>query len=78
MTEAVFINDSGEIAADGLTSGGDKHAALLIPCDEEHSDIEDCDYSTVDAITAASLPIPSTGNAAGWTGQTLPQPRGRH
>jgi probable HAF family extracellular repeat protein len=74
LREAVFINDRGEIAADGLTSNGDLHAVLLIPCDEDHSDIEGCDYSSSDGITARSRPSPLVGNAPGLT---PPQPAGR-
>jgi hypothetical protein len=44
-----FISDRGEIAAFGSPANGDMHALLLIPCDEEHPDVEGCDYSQVEA-----------------------------
>jgi probable HAF family extracellular repeat protein len=58
---AVFINDRGEISGDGYLPNGDVHAIVLIPCDENHTDVEGCDYDTVDVETAAQLnPAPIT------------------
>jgi probable HAF family extracellular repeat protein len=50
------VNDRGEIAGQGSDANGDLHAFLLIPCDEGHRDVEGCDYSLVDAATAAQRP----------------------
>jgi hypothetical protein len=49
LTLGNYINESGEITAAGLLSNGDNHAFLLIPCDDRHPGLEDCDYSLVDA-----------------------------
>ena len=45
------INDRGEIAGEGVDGNGNQHAFLLIPCDENHSDVEGCNYNPVDAVT---------------------------
>jgi probable HAF family extracellular repeat protein len=51
LVMATSINDHGEIGGQGVTSNGDNHAFLLIPCDDKHSDGEGCDYTPVDATT---------------------------
>jgi probable HAF family extracellular repeat protein len=53
----ITINERGEISGNGVPKGfptsGDQsthqHAFLLIPCDEDHADIEGCDYDAVEA-----------------------------
>ncbi len=54
LWNALYINDRGEIAAQGTLSNGDDHSFVLIPCDENHPGVESCDYSMVDAATAAA------------------------
>lgn len=49
-------NDHGEIAVEGMLPNGEMHAALLIPCDENHTDVEGCDHTLVD--TSASQVTP--------------------
>jgi hypothetical protein len=70
LTFAFFINDRGEIAAQGALSNGDTHAVVLIPCDEDHPSVEGCDNSMVDASEIASRPSPAVSDAAS---RTLPQ-----
>jgi probable HAF family extracellular repeat protein len=56
VTFPVSLNDRGEIAADGILPNGDVHAVVLIPCDENHSGVEGCDYEPVEVVAAAPVP----------------------
>jgi uncharacterized membrane protein len=58
LYEADQINDGGEILVQGVDASGNNHVVLLIPCDNNHPGIEGCDYSMVDASTAAQSPAP--------------------
>ena len=51
----MYINDRGEIAGTGVLPNGDVRAFLLIPCDENHPDVEGCDYSEVEVTTEAPV-----------------------
>ncbi len=60
LTYAVAINDRGEIAGFGVAQGvppenyeTEGHAYILIPCDEDHPNLEGCDYSRADADAQA-------------------------
>ncbi len=57
LVEAHQINDQGEIAVGAVDASGNNHAVLLVPCDENHPGVEGCDYSTVDAATAAAQSV---------------------
>jgi probable HAF family extracellular repeat protein len=58
VREGDFINDGGEIGGRAVLTNGDLHAVILIPCDEHHASVEGCDYSMVDAATAAKNAAP--------------------
>jgi len=66
LTFAININDRGEILAKSIPSDGNPYQdedlygnlVLLVPCDEKHPGVEGCDYSLVDAATAAQSPTP--------------------
>jgi probable HAF family extracellular repeat protein len=58
LYETGQINDRGEIAVNGSDMDGNNHAVLLIPCDQNHPGIADCDYSLVDASTAPQSTTP--------------------
>jgi probable HAF family extracellular repeat protein len=74
VTQAIDINDRGEIAARGVLFSNPliQRALLLIPCDENHAGVEGCDYSMVDAATAAQNSAPRYVPSAT---QRLPQSR---
>jgi len=57
LTFSETINDRGEIVGNALDSEGNQHAFLLIPCDENHPNIEGCDYNLV-AVAASDQPEP--------------------
>jgi probable HAF family extracellular repeat protein len=58
LTYATDINDRGEIAGEAITSNGDNHGFLLIPCDEHHPGVDGCDYSLVDPTAVAQVHAP--------------------
>jgi probable HAF family extracellular repeat protein len=61
LNNAAWINDRGEITGQANPPGSPNddsrilHAYVLIPCDENHPDIEGCDYSLVEATTSAQV-----------------------
>jgi probable HAF family extracellular repeat protein len=64
LTYATDINDRGEIAGERITSNGDNHGFLLIPCDENHPGVEGCDYSLVEASAAVPQTSPAVRDAS--------------
>jgi probable HAF family extracellular repeat protein len=63
------INDRGEIACAGLRANGEQHNCVLIPCDENHADVDGCDYTFVESAAAAApaLPAHDESSPATWS-----------
>jgi probable HAF family extracellular repeat protein len=59
VVSAVFINDRGEIACLGALANSIGHGCVLIPCDENHAEVEGCDYSFAESSSAAQVSTPS-------------------
>jgi len=55
LVYAYSINDRGEIAGNGWDANGNEHAFRLIPCDEEHPDLDGCDYDAMEGETEAAV-----------------------
>lgn len=67
----VYINDRGEIVAHAVLLNGDIHAVVLVPCDDNHPNLEGCNYGTVAAAAAAgSAKTPKPSQAATLTNQS--------
>jgi probable HAF family extracellular repeat protein len=72
LVVAFDINDREEITGFGVLPNGDAHTFLLIPCDENHADVEGCDYDAVDVETAAQVrPVQISGRSAPTSGAKL-------
>jgi probable HAF family extracellular repeat protein len=64
IINADFINDHGEIACTGTTAAvPQEHPCMLIPCDENHLDVEGCDYSLVESAPPAEVHASQTDQA---------------
>ena len=59
------INDHGEIAGTGSDANGNTHAFLAIPCDENHPNLEGCDYNLTEGSSVATArAVASTATTA--------------
>jgi len=78
---AFWTNDGGEIVAGGNPPVCDinatcAHAYVLIPCDDNHPDVQGCDYSFVAATTSVQalqniqLPVPTSATKLSPTEMT--------
>jgi probable HAF family extracellular repeat protein len=53
VINALLINDHGEIGCLVQLPDGNTHPCVLIPCDDAHPGIDDCEYSWVDTRSVA-------------------------
>jgi probable HAF family extracellular repeat protein len=58
------INNRREIAGFGVLPNGDRHAFLLVPCDDNHPGLDGCDDSMIEASATASV-VPTIGAVPG-------------
>jgi probable HAF family extracellular repeat protein len=64
LNEATYINDLGEIIGVASLPNGDARDFVLIPCDQNHSNIPGCDYSSMNSATAADTRVAGDIQAA--------------
>jgi probable HAF family extracellular repeat protein len=77
VTSALLINERGDIGCLGLDpSDTITHACLLIPCDQDHPGIDGCDYSMVDATTAAQVRGPQAAQSSSVANENRDRPVG--
>jgi hypothetical protein len=68
VTEGLVINDRREIGCLGVDPGDTvEHACLLIPCDENHTDVEGCQEGT-EKVSA----VPQVRDVLSWTQRRSP------
>lgn len=72
LTVATFINDRGEIAAEGMLPNGDQRAVLLIPCNDE-----EIDSGCKNDENGASSSFKVTGATIAPTRTAVSQPKDR-
>jgi probable HAF family extracellular repeat protein len=81
LINAIFINDRGEIAGWGVLPNGDGRAVVLIPCDENHPDVEGCDYDPIEPVTEVQVepaqitPAPAASPASLSRAETMTRSR---
>ena len=63
LIAAIAINDRGDIVTVGMLPNGDTHSVLLIPCDENHPEVEGCDYDPVEAMPEVPIRSAHIGTA---------------
>jgi probable HAF family extracellular repeat protein len=67
LTEATFINDKGEISGFGTLPDGDSfttHAFLLLPCNENHDGMRECEDAGPETLRMQSEATPSDASRA--------------
>jgi|SRR5580700_2639696 probable HAF family extracellular repeat protein len=57
LTQADFISETGEITAEAVLPNGDQRAVLLIPCEENQSDDDDCVDASAQSVVSHQTPV---------------------
>ena len=71
LTEPSAISDKGEIATNGFL-GGNLHAFVLVPCDENHPDEEGCNGASEDTNAAIQDIRPFTIHTSTFATEIVP------
>jgi probable HAF family extracellular repeat protein len=50
LTQADFISENGEITAEAMLPNGDQRAVLLVPCEENHGDSDECGDQSAQSV----------------------------
>jgi probable HAF family extracellular repeat protein len=61
LTDPKIINDAGAIVVEGFLSNGDQHSVVLIPCSEDDTDSEGCQFDAAKTSVKAQARVMASG-----------------
>jgi probable HAF family extracellular repeat protein len=59
LAQAVFISDTGEITAEAVLLNGDQRAVLLVPCEGNQGENDDCEEVSAQSVLFHEKPVSS-------------------